>query len=188
MFTTLIIVLLALLAVVAIVVLWGVVTYNGLVGLRQAVKNAWAQIDVQLKRRHDLIPNLVNTVKGYAAHEKDTFERVVNARAKATSATLPAERMQAEGELSAALGRLLAISEAYPELKANQNFLALQQELTETENRIAYARQFYNDNVTRLNTSIQTFPAVLAAGMLGFHAEPFFETATAEKNVPTVQF
>ena len=155
-------------------------TYNGLVTLRQTVKNAWAQIDVQL--------NLVNTVKGYAAHEKETFERVINARAKATSATSPAEVIKAEGELSSALARLLAVSESYPELKANQNFLSLQEELTSTENRVAYARQFYNDSVTRLNTRIQTFPTVVIAGMFGFKEEPFFETPSEEKEAPRVQF
>src|SRR5438093_10067861 len=168
--------------------LWLMGAYNGLVTFRQSVKNAWAQIDVQLKRRHDLIPNLVNTVKGYAAHEKETFERVINARARATSATSAGEAIKAEGELSSALARLLAVSEAYPELKANQNFISLQEELTSTENRIAYARQFYNDNVAKLNTSIQTFPTVVVAGMFGFKEEPFFEAPSAEKEAPTVQF
>ena len=162
--------------------------YNGLVGFRQAVKNAWAQIDVQLTRRHDLIPNIVNTVKGYAAHEKGTLEAVMNARAKATSVTVPADKIKAEGELSSALSRLLAVSEAYPDLKANQNFMALQEELASTENRVAYARQFYNDNVTKLNTAIQTFPTVVIAGMFGFKEEPFFEAPAEEKKAPTVQF
>ena len=184
----LLILLLLIVVLVVVLGLWFMVTYNGLVSLRQAVKNAWAQIDVQLKRRHDLIPNLVNTVKGYAAHEKETCERVVNARAKATSVTLPAEVMKAEGELTAALSRLLAVSEAYPELKANQNFIALQEELTSTENRVAFARQFYNDNVTKLSTRVQSFPAVLVAGMLGFKEEPFFEAPTEEKAAPNVQF
>jgi LemA protein len=182
------ILLLVFVGMIAVVGLWLMGAYNGLVTLRQAVKNAWAQIDVQLKRRHDLIPNLVNTVKGYAAHEKETFERVINARARATSANSPAEVIKAEGELSSALARLLAVSEAYPELKANQNFLALQEELTSTENRVAYARQFYNDNVTRLNTRIQTFPTVVIAGMFGFKEEPFFETPGEEKEAPKVQF
>src|SRR5213595_3662902 len=140
-----IILLLIMVGLIMVVGLWLMGSYNGLVTLRQAVRNAWAQIDVQLKRRHDLIPNLVNTVKGYAAHEKETFERVIAARARATSATSAGEAIKAEGELSSALARLLAVSEAYPELKANQNFIALQEELTSTENRIAYARQFYND-------------------------------------------
>lgn len=182
-------VVLGVVVVLALVIgLWMMGIYNGLVRLRQAVKNAWAQIDVQLQRRHDLIPNFVNTVKGYAAHEKGTLEAVMNARAKATSVTVPADRIKAEGELSSALSRLLMVSEAYPDLKANQNFLALQEELASTENRIAFARQAYNDNVTQLNTGIQTFPAVLVAGMLGFKAEPFFEAPAEERKAPTVQF
>src|SRR5213595_2613283 len=140
-----IILLLIMVGLIGVAGLWLMTSYNGLVALRQGVKNAWAQIDVQLKRRHDLIPNLVTTVKGYAAHEKETFERVINARSRATSATSAAEAIKAEGELSSALSRLLAVSEAYPDLKANQNFIALQEELTGTENRIAYARLFYND-------------------------------------------
>jgi LemA protein len=174
--------------IVLIIGLWMVGIYNGLVRMRQLVRNAWAQIDVQLKRRHDLIPNLVNTVKGYAAHEKGTFEAVINARAKATSAVLPADKIKAEGELSGALARLMAVAEAYPDLKANQNFMALQEELTSTENRVAFSRQAYNDAVTQINTGIQTFPAVLIAGMLGFKEEPFFKTEEAEKQAPTVQF
>ena len=180
--------LVVLVGLIVVAGLWLMATYNGLVTLRQTVKNAWAQIDVQLKRRHDLIPNLVNTVKGYAAHEKETFERVINARARATSATSPAEVIKAEGELSSALARLLAVSESYPELKANQNFLSLQEELTSTENRVAYARQFYNDSVTKLNTQIQTFPTVVIAGMFGFKEEPFFGTPSEEKEAPGVQF
>jgi len=188
MLSTPLIILVVLVGLVVVVGLWLTATYNGLVTLRQAVKNAWAQIDVQLKRRHDLIPNLVNTVKGYAAHEKDTLERVIAARAKATSATLPADVIKAEGELSSALARLLAVSESYPELKANQNFLSLQEELTSTENRVAYARQFYNDGVTKLNTRIQTFPTVVVAGLFGFKEEPFFEAPSEEKSAPEVRF
>ena len=184
----LLIVLVVLGGLILVVGLFLMSAYNGLVGFRQAVKNAWAQIDVQLTRRHDLIPNIVNTVKGYAAHEKGTLEAVLNARAKTTSVTLPADKIKAEGELSSALSRLLAVSEAYPDLKANQNFLALQEELTSTENRVAYARQFYNDNVTKLNTAIQTFPTVIIAGMFGFKEEPFFEAPAEEKKAPTVQF
>lgn len=180
--------ILILIGLVLIVALWGVAAYNGLVTLRQKVRNAWAQIDVQLKRRHDLIPNLVNTVKGYAAHEKDTLERVINARAKATSVTLPADRIKAEGELSSALARLMAVSEAYPDLKANQNFMALQQELTGTEDRVAFSRQGYNDSVMQLNTRIQSFPTVFLARMFGFNEEPFFESPEEERQAPTVQF
>ena len=171
-----------------IIGLWLMGLYNGMVKLRQLVKNAWAQIDVQLKRRHDLIPNLVNTVKGYAAHERGTLEAVINARAKATSAVLPSDKIKAEGELTGALARLMAVAEAYPDLKANQNFMSLQGELTGTEDRVAFSRQAYNDAVTQYNTSIQTFPAVLVAGMLGFQPEPFFEAPAVEKEAPTVQF
>jgi len=174
--------------VVILVALWVMGIYNHLVRLRQAVRNAWAQIDVQLQRRHDLIPNLVNTVKGYAAHERGTLEAVTSARARATSATTTTEKIKAEGELSSALARLLAISENYPDLKANQNFLALQEELTSTENRIAFARQAYNDAATQINTAIQTFPAVLVARMLGFNEEPFFEAPSEERKAPQVQF
>lgn len=184
-----VLILLAILIGTALLVgVWLMGAYNSLVRLRQAVKNAWAQIDVQLKRRHDLIPNLVNTVKGYATHEKGTLEAVMNARAKATSVTLPADKIKAEGELTGALARLLAVSEAYPDLKANQNFLSLQGELGSTEDRIAFARQSYNNTVTQLNTAIQTFPTVLIAGVFGFKEEPFFEAPAEEKNVPKVEF
>src|SRR2546430_3993133 len=183
-----ILLLLLLVGLIGVGGLWLMAAYNGLVTLRQTVKNAWAQIDVQLQRRHDLIPNLVNTVKGYAAHEKGTFEAVINARAKATSAVTPADKIKAEGELSGALSRLLMVAEAYPDLKANQNFLSLQQELTETENRVAFSRQGYNDAATQLNTAIQTFPTVIIAGMFGVKEEPFFETRNEEKKAPTVQF
>jgi LemA protein len=181
-----ILVILVILVVVCATVIIGV--YNNLVRLRQEVKSSWSQIDVQLKRRHDLIPNLVNTVKGYAAHERGTLDDVISARAKATSATVPADRIKAEGELSGALGRLLAVSEAYPNLKANDNFLRLQNELSGTENSIAGTRQSYNGIVTQYNTSIQSFPAVMLAGMLGFQSEPFFETPAEDKQAPTVQF
>lgn len=184
----LLIILLAIVAVVVIIALFGVGIYNRLIQLRQMVKNGWSQIDVQLKRRHDLIPNLVNTVKGYAAHEKGTLDAVISARAKATSVTLPADRIKAEGELSGALGRLLAVSEAYPNLKANENFLGLQNELRGTEDRIAFSRQAYNDSVQQFNTAIQTFPAVMLAGFLGFKEEPFFETPAEEKEAPKVDF
>jgi len=184
----LIAVLVVFIAIIVAIALFVMVIYNGLVALRQTVRNAWAQIDVQLKRLHDLIPNLVNTVKGYAAHEKETLERVINARAQATSAKLPAEAIAAEGKLSNALARLLAVAESYPDLKANQNFLALQEELVSTENKISFARQFYNDSVTRYNTKIEIFPNVLLAGILGFKPEVLFETNETEKQAPQVQF
>jgi LemA protein len=165
--------------------------YNGLVGLRNQVKNAWAQIDVQLKRRYDLIPNLVETVKGYAKHEREVFENVTQARAAAQGAVSagPAARAQAEGGLSQALGRLFAVAEAYPDLKANQNFLALQEELTSTENKISFSRQFYNDTVLRYNNQTQMFPSNIIAGMAGFKAAEFFEvTVPEEKNPVKVSF
>ena len=148
--------------------------YNNLVTLRQRIKNAWAQIEVQLKRRYDLIPNLVNTVKGYASHEKETFERVVQARNAAMGAAGVQEQAGAENVLSGALRQLFALAENYPELKANTNFMQLQEELTNTEGKIAFSRQFYNDTVLKFNTAIQRFPAVLVAGMFGFHQEIYF--------------
>jgi LemA protein len=174
---------------VVIVALIGVVLYNGLVTARQRVKNGWSQIDVQLKRRHDLIPNLVETVKGYAGHEKSTLEEVVKARSQAVSAQGVGAQAKAEGELSAALGRLMVVVEQYPDLKANQNFLALQEELSSTENRIAFARQFYNDSVMNYNTRIGTVPANLIANSFGFTQEPFFEIEDkAERAAPQVKF
>src|SRR5947207_12330245 len=151
--------------IVVVVLLAVALAYNGLVRKRNRVDNAWSQIDVQLKRRHDLIPNLVETVKGYAAHERGTFEAVTNARANAINAQTPAEQAQAENVLSGALKSLFAVAEAYPDLKANQNFLNLQEELTSAEDRVAYARQYYNDSVLSYNTQIQKFPTVLLAGM-----------------------
>jgi LemA protein len=160
--------------------------YNGLVGLRNQVANAWAQIDVQLKRRHDLIPNLVGAVKGYMQHEREIFERVSEARTRAMGATGAAQVGQAEGQLTQAVGRLLAVMERYPDLKANQNVLALQEELVSTENRIGFARQLYNDMVARFNTRQQVFPLNLVAGALGFQPAEFFETEAAERAVPQV--
>jgi LemA protein len=186
------IVLLVLAGVILVVGLWFVVTYNGLVRLRNAVKNAWSQIDVQLKRRYDLIPNIVETVKGYASHEKDTLEKVIQARNAAMNAQGPAEKAQAENVLSGTLKTLFAVSEAYPDLKANQNFMALQEELTATENRIGFARQHYNDVVSNYNTRLMSFPANMVAGMFGFRSAEFFNLDPAEaaavRTAPKVKF
>src|SRR5688500_19693988 len=162
--------------------------YNRLVTLRQRVKEAWADIDVQLKRRWDLIPNLVETVKGYASHERETFERVIAARNAATTATGPAAAAQSDNILTGALRQLFALSEAYPDLKANTNFLQLQEELTGTEGRIAYARQFYNDTVYRYNTKIQSFPSNILAGMFNFAEREYFQADDAERGPVNVQF
>ncbi|NLA04617.1 MAG: LemA family protein [Firmicutes bacterium] len=148
--------------------------YNRLVTLRQRIKNAWAQIEVQLKRRYDLIPNLVSTVKGYATHEKETFERVTEARNAALGAKNVEEQAGAENVLTGALRQLFAVAENYPELKANTNFMQLQEELTNTEGKIAFSRQFYNDTVLKYTTAIQRFPTVMVAGMFGFHEESYF--------------
>ncbi len=181
--------LLVILAIVAIVAIWLVALYNRFVRLRNRVDNSWAQVEVQLKRRHDLIPNLVETVKGYAAHERGTFEAVTEARAAAQGARSPGEAGQAEGILSQALGRLFAVAEAYPDLKANQNFLDLQAQLQDTENKIAVSRQVYNDTVLSFNNSIQTFPGVLISGPFGFGKRDFFEIEDeAEREVPSVSF
>ncbi|MDQ6726156.1 MAG: LemA family protein [Actinomycetota bacterium] len=177
-----------LIGVVVLVLLYAMVTYNGLVRLRNRIQNAWAQIDVQLKRRYDLIPNLVETVKGYAAHEKGTFEAVTQARANALNAQGPAAQAQAENMISGALKSLFAVSEAYPDLKANQNFLSLQEELSGTEGRISYARQFYNDAVLRLNTKIQSFPSNILAGMFGFKEHEYFEADDTSRGPVSVQF
>ena len=174
--------------VVALLLLYVIVTYNGLVRLRNRIENAWAQIDVQLRRRYDLIPNLVETVKGYAAHEKGTFEAVTQARANAINAQGPAEQAQAENMISGALKSLFAVSEAYPDLKANQNFLSLQEEPSGTEGRIAYARQYYNDAVLRMNTKIQSFPSNILAGMFGFREHEYFEADDTSRGPVSVQF
>jgi LemA protein len=180
-----------LIALVVLVVIIALVIalYNGLVRLRQEVKNAWAQIDVQLKRRYDLIPNLVNTCKGYIAHERGTLEAVTKARQQAIDAKGIAEKAGAENFLTQTLRSLFAVVEAYPDLKANQNMMALQEELASTENKIGFARQFYNDTVMRYNTRIQTVPANMVAGMFGFTAEEFFELQeAAERQAPKVEF
>ena len=177
-----------LLALVVLLGIYLIVLYNGLVSLRNRIENAWAQIDVQLRRRYDLIPNLVETVKGYAAHEKETLERVIQARNRGVEATGVQEQAQAENMLSGALRQLFALSEAYPDLKANQNFLQLQEELTGTEGRIAYARQFYNDTVYKYNTRIQRFPAVVLAGMLRFTEREYFEADDDARGPVQVEF
>jgi LemA protein len=176
--------------VLVILVLFALGAYNRLVALSQRVGQAFADIDVQLKQRHDLIPNLLETVKGYAAHERQTLEAVTAARTNAVQAQQagPAQQAQAENVLSGALRQLFALSESYPDLKANQNFLSLQEELTSTEDRIAYARQFYNDSVQKYNTKIQTFPTVIVAGMFNFSKREFFEAEQGSTEVPKVQF
>jgi LemA protein len=181
--------LIGIVAVLVVVVLWAIGVYNRLVTLRNRVDNTWAQIDVQLKRRYDLIPNLVETVKGYAKHERETFENVTKARAAAMGARTPGEVAQAEGMLAGALKSLFAVAEAYPDLKANQNFLQLQGELSTTENRISVSRDTYNETVREFNTRTQLFPANLLAGMFGFRAREFFKVDTgAERQAPKVQF
>ena len=179
------------LGIVVIILILLAGNYNGLVGLRNQVKNSWAQIDVQLKRRYDLIPNLVETVKGYMKHERETLEAVTNARNLAQQGVSAgaAERGKLEGGLTAALSRLLAVAENYPDLKANQNFLALQEELTSTENKISFSRQYYNDSVLKFNNKIQMFPSNIVAGMFGFKVGEFFEVTEAEqREAPKVSF
>lgn len=177
-----------LLAIVVVLVLWLVAAYNGLVGARNRVDNAWAQVDVQLKRRYDLIPNLVETVKGYAAHEQQTFERVIQARNAAQSAQGPAEQAEAENFLTGALRQLFALAEAYPELRASENFQRLQTELSETENKIAVSRQIYNDTVLTYNNKVQQVPTNFVAGMFGFDAREFFEAGDEAEEAPVVEF
>jgi LemA protein len=181
--------LIIVLAVIVVLALFVVGIYNSLVGLRNRVDNAWSQISVQLKRRHDLIPNLVETAKGYMKHERGTFEEITKARSRAVGAATVAESSKAEGELAQALGRFMLVVENYPELKANQNFLALQEELTSTENKISFARQSYNDEVMLFNNKIQMFPSNIIAGMFNFTKRDFFEVETPEeKQVPKVSF
>jgi LemA protein len=183
-----VIVLLVLIALVVVVGLWVLGMYNGLVRLKNRIESAWSQIDVQLQRRYDLIPNLVETVKGYASHEKDTLERVIQARNQAMSAQGVANQAQAENVITGALKSLFALSEAYPDLKANQNFLALQEELSGTEGKIAYARQFYNEAVQTYNTKTQTFPSALVAGRFGFKQREYFEADDTSRGPVKVDF
>ncbi len=176
-----------LLAIVVVVIVGAIGSYNRLVGLRNQVLNGWRQIDVQLKRRHDLIPNLVNAVSGSMDFERDTLTAVMEARSKALTATGPADAAQKEGQLSQALGRLLAVAENYPTLKSNDNVRMFQEELSATENKVGFARQFYNDIATKFNTAQQVFPTNIFAGMLGFRPAELFEIVDAtDREVPTV--
>jgi LemA protein len=173
---------------VAVALVAAILVYNRLVALRTRVDNGWSQIDVQLRRRYDLIPNLVTTVQGYAAHEREVFEEVTQARSRAIDATAVPEQAQAENQVTRGIRQLLAVAEAYPELKANENFLALQEELTGTESKIAYARQFYNDQVMLLNTLIGSFPSNLVAGAFRFEPREFFDIEDPVRGPATVDF
>ena len=186
-----------ILVVIAIVAIWGVTGYNGLVKADEAVSTAWSNVENQYQRRTDLIPNLVNTVKGYAAHEKETLDAVVAARARATQVTVDAENLtpeklqeyqKSQSEVGAALGRLLAVTEAYPDLKANTNFLELQAQLEGTENRISVERRNFNEAAKKYNTSIRVFPRNILAGMFGFEKRPYFEAQEGAESAPVVQF
>ena len=174
--------------VILLLVFFVIGTFNSLIQLRNRVSDQWAQIDVQLKRRADLIPNLVETVKGYATHEKETFEAVISARNNFKSATTPEAEMKAAGEMTQAIGRIFALAEAYPDLKANTNFIQLQGELSGLEEKIAYARQFYNDSVLTYKNKLEMFPTNIVAGMFNFEAKPFFEVDEATREVPKVSF
>jgi LemA protein len=180
--------LIIILVIVVLVGLYAVFSYNGLVSLRNRIENAWAQIDVQLKRRYDLIPNLVETVKGYASHERETLDAVIEARNAGMNASGPHDQAEAENQITGALKSLFALSEAYPDLKANQNFAQLQEELTGTEGRIAYARQFYNDTVYRYNTKIQSFPSNVLANAFSFSEREYFEADDESRGPTQVQF
>ena len=182
------IVLIVVIVIVVVLVIAAIALYNNLVKLRNMVDNAWAQIDVQLQRRLDLIPNLVETVKGYASHERGTLDEVTEARAAVVNAGTPAGKMEADNMLTGALKSLFAVAEAYPDLKANANFQQLQAELSSTEDKISYMRQSYNDTVMKYNTAIQTFPAVLFAGMMGFSPRESFDAVAGSDVAPKVQF
>ncbi len=175
--------------VFVLLVVWFIAMYNGLVGLRNRVKNAWSQIDVQLKRRHDLIPNLVETAKGYMTHERETLESITKARNLAAQASGVANQAKAETQLSQAMANFFAVAENYPDLKANTNFLSLQEELTSTENKIGFSRQFYNDEAMHFNNKIEMFPSNIIAGAFNFKQAEFFEVEDAgERAVPKVSF
>ena len=181
-------IVIAIIVVLVLLILYVIGTYNGLVSLRNKKDDQWSQIDVQLKRRADLIPNLVEIVKGYAKHESETLEKVIEARNTYMSAKTPEEEMKASGEITQALNKLLALSEAYPELKANQNFLGLQQDVSDTEDKISYARQFYNDSVLTYNNKVQMFPSNIIAGMFNFTKASFFEVSDSDKQAPKISF
>ena len=176
------------LGIVGVVLLYVILAFNSLVRHRQRVENAWSGIDVQLRRRYDLIPNLVETVQGYADHERELFEEVTRARTQAIEASTVGGQAEAERGVTRSLGRLLAVAEAYPQLRANENFLALQEELTATESKIAFARQFYNDQVMRFNTKIQQFPSLIVARIGGFREREFFETEEDSRGVVAAEF
>ncbi len=177
-----------IIAIIVILIIWVISVYNNLVGLKNRVKDQWAQIDVQLKRRFDLIPNLVETVKGYTKHESETLESVIKARNTYVSATTPEAQMKADGDLEKAISKLFALTESYPDLKANTNFQQLQSELTETESKIASARQFYNDTVLMYNNKVEMVPSNIVASIFKFKTEPFFEVAEAERENVQVKF
>ncbi len=181
-------IIIGIVVVIVLIILWVIGTYNKLVVLRNRVKDQWAQIDVQLKRRFDLIPNLVETVKGYAKHESETLENVIKARNTFLSATTPEAEMQADGELTKAISKLFALTESYPDLKANTNFVELQTELQQTEEKIASARQFYNDTVLTYNNKIETVPNNIVASMFKFERQAFFEASETERENVQVKF
>jgi LemA protein len=181
-------VLYILLAIVVIIAAWLVATYNSFVSLRARVRNAWAQIDVQLRMRYDLIPNMVETVKGYAAHEKEVFSQVSEARSRAMSVTSVTGKEEAEASLTGAIRSLFAVAEAYPELRANENFQTLQKQLEDVEKKLAFSRQFYNDTVMKLNEKTEKFPAVLVAKSFGFEQEPYFQAGEESQGPVQVKF
>ncbi len=180
--------LIILIVIVVVLILWFIATRNSLVSLRNRVKDAWSQIDVQLKRRFDLIPNLVETVKGYTKHESETLENVIKARNSYMTASLPEDQMKADGELTQAINKLFALTESYPDLKANQNFTSLQEQLNETENKIAMSRQFYNDIVMQYNNKVEMIPSNIVASLCNFKKESFFTASETEKENVQVKF
>ncbi len=180
--------LIVILAIIVVIILWVIATYNSLISLKNRVKDAWSQIDVQLKRRFDLIPNLVETIKGYTKHESETLENVVKARNNYLSATLPEDQMKADGELTQAINKLFALTESYPDLKANTNFTDLQEQLKETENKIAMSRQFYNDIVMQYNNKVEMVPSNIVASIFKFQKQAFFEAVESERENVKVKF